>query len=220
MNKCDLDLTNKKFGDWIVICKSSKEKYWTCRCKCGCIKDVYYTSLLNGKSKNCVKCGIKHKQINAENAKIGKKFGRLTIIKRDPAKNYFYFCECECGNIKSISYRQLLSGKTKSCGCLKKEISKESGFKYKKNLEDTHLKYYKENTSIISLQQKLSKNSTTKVKGVSKYKNGKFRAYINLKRKQIHLGFFNTIEEAQEARKEAEKVFFQPLIEKYKGDKK
>ena len=58
------------------------------------------------------------------------------------------------------------------------------------------------------------------MKGVSKYKNGKFRAYINLKRKQIHLGFFNTIEEAQEARKEAEKVFFQPLIEKYKGDKK
>ena len=50
--------------------------------------------------------------------------------------------------------------------------------------------------------------------------NLKFRAYINLKRKQIHLGFFNTIEEAQEARKEAEKVFFQPLIEKYKGDKK
>lgn len=216
MNKCDLDLTNKKFGDWVVLSESLKRNYWTFKCKCGCIKDVYYANLLNGKSKNCINCGMKCRQKNAENAKIGKKFGRLTITKRDPAKKNFFFCKCECGNIKSISYNQLLSGKTKSCGCFKKEVSKESGFKYKKNLEDTHLKYYKEDTCILSLQQKLSKNSTTKVKGVSKLKSGKYRAYINLKRKQIHLGTYKTIEEAQEARKEAEKEYFKPIIDKYK----
>ena len=218
MKKCDINLIGKKFGNWVVISKSLKKNYWTCRCKCGYVTDVYYANLLNGKSKNCVNCGIKNKQEKIELEKIGKKFGRLTIIKKDPLKNNSYFCKCECGNIKSVSYKQLLSGKTKSCGCFKKEVSKESGYKHKKNLEDTHKKYYKENTCILSLQQKLSKNSTTKVKGVSKYKNGKYRAYINLKRKQIHLGFFNTIEEAEEARKEAEKVFFQPLIKKYKGE--
>lgn len=220
MNKCDLNLKNKKFGDWIVLSKSSKEKYWTCRCKCGYIKDVYYANLLNGNSKNCINCGMKRRRKNVEDKRIGKKFGRLTVIKMDPSKKDFYFCKCECGNIKSISYRQLLSGRTKSCGCLKKEVSRESGVKHKKNLEDTHLKYFKENTSIISLQQKLSKNSTTKVKGVSKMKSGKYRAYINLKRKQINLGTYKTLEEAQEARKEAEKVFFQPLIEKYKKGEK
>lgn len=216
MNKCDLDLTNKKFGDWIVICKSPNRKYWTCRCKCGYVKDVYYANLLNGKSKRCVSCGIKNKQKNIENKRIGEKFGRLTIKEKDPLKNNSYFCKCECGNIKSISYKQLLSGKTKSCGCLKKEVSKESGFKYKMNLENAHLKYYKENTSLKSLQQKLSKNSTTKVKGVSKLKNGKYRAYINLKRRQINLGSYETIEEAERARKKAEEEYYKPIIDKYK----
>lgn len=217
MNKCNIDLINKKFGDWIVISKSPKKNYWTCRCKCGYVTDVYYANLLNEKTKNCVNCGIKNKQEKIELEKIGKKFGRLTILKRDLSKKNSYFCKCECGNLKSISYKQLLSGKTKSCGCLKKEVSKESGYKHKKNLEDTHKKYYKENTSVISLQQKLSKNSTTKIKGVSKLKNGKYRAYINLKRKQINLGIYETLEEAERARKKAEKEYFKPIIDKYKG---
>lgn len=217
MSKCDLDLTSKKFGDWIVVSKSPKKNYWTCRCKCGYVKDVYYANLLNGSSRNCVNCGINHKQEKIEFEKIGKKFGRLTILKRDPSKKNSYLCTCECGNVKSIRYSQLVTGKTTSCGCYKKEISKENGYKSIKNLKDTHKKYYKENTSVISLQQKLSKNSTTKVKGVSKLKNGKYRAYINLKGKQINLGIYKTIEEAERARKKAEKEYFKPIIDKYKG---
>lgn len=54
------------------------------------------------------------------------------------------------------------------------------------------------------------------IKGVSYTKNGKYRAYINLKRKQKHLGVFDTLEEAKKAREEAEKEIFDPLFEKHK----
>jgi hypothetical protein len=56
-----------------------------------------------------------------------------------------------------------------------------------------------------ALNTSLSKNSSTGINGVALHKpTGKYRAYINIQRKQIHLGLFNTIEEAQTARKLAD----------------
>ena len=52
-----------------------------------------------------------------------QKFGILTVLKKDvdfkpPRYKYTkWICQCECGNIKSISYTSLKMGKTKSCGC-------------------------------------------------------------------------------------------------------
>lgn len=52
----------------------------------------------------------------------GKTFGRLTVIKRDEtAKRSAWLCECECGKTKVIQQCHLLSGATKSCGCIQKE---------------------------------------------------------------------------------------------------
>jgi hypothetical protein len=54
----------------------------------------------------------------------GKKFGRLTVLERAPyplsAKGYWVF-KCDCGNEKTITGRHVVSGATKSCGCLEKE---------------------------------------------------------------------------------------------------
>lgn len=50
------------------------------------------------------------------------KFGRLTIIKDIDKQIYgfhAYECECECGNKVIVNKYKLLSGHTKSCGCLK-----------------------------------------------------------------------------------------------------
>lgn len=74
---------------------------------------------------------------------------------------------------------------------------------------------YVEGTSLLSMQQKISKNSTTGIKGVAKTRNGKYRAHITVRRKQIHLGIFETKEEAKYARAEAEKQYYQPLLDKY-----
>lgn len=49
----------------------------------------------------------------------GKKFGKLTVIKKTKSRNKrtMWLCECECGNKKEIGGSELKSGTTKSCGC-------------------------------------------------------------------------------------------------------
>lgn len=53
-----------------------------------------------------------------------------------------------------------------------------------------------------------SKNSRTGVIGVKRVPNGKYVAQIMVNRKQIILGTFETLTEAAEARREAEKLYF------------
>ena len=51
-----------------------------------------------------------------------KKFGKLTaiVIDRVVANNTYWFCQCECGNTKSIKINSLTSGDSKTCGCSRK----------------------------------------------------------------------------------------------------
>lgn len=59
----------------------------------------------------------------------GKRFGRWTVLSQSPSKYKsratMWHCRCECGAEKDISRTNLLCGKTKSCGCYRKEKSKE-----------------------------------------------------------------------------------------------
>ena len=63
---------------------------------------------------------------------IGKRFGRLVVLKRDDSskRRIKYICRCDCGEIKSIQKCHLLSGATQSCGCLQKERARESNLKH------------------------------------------------------------------------------------------
>lgn len=54
-----IDLTNKTFGDLEVIRRApnkGKNVYWTCKCKCGNVKDIRGTSLTNKITTSCGKC--------------------------------------------------------------------------------------------------------------------------------------------------------------------
>ena len=58
----------------------------------------------------------------------GRKFGKLTVIKRygyDKYKKITWLCECECGGQKVVLGRSLLNGSCKSCGCLNNEVKIE-----------------------------------------------------------------------------------------------
>lgn len=58
-----------------------------------------------------------------KNDLTGQRFGRLTVIgvdDRDTRKTYFY-CQCDCGNVKSVRSDSLIAGAIRSCGCLKLE---------------------------------------------------------------------------------------------------
>ena len=68
-------------------------------------------------------------------------------------------------------------------------------------------------TRITNLQMK-AKNATG-VKGVSLTPNGRYRAVIWFQNKSIYLGTFHTLEEAAQAREEAEDKYFKPIIEEF-----
>lgn len=52
-----------------------------------------------------------------------KQFGRLTVLKKlnKRGAEWFWLCQCECGNTVEVRGVSLREGKTRSCGCLKKE---------------------------------------------------------------------------------------------------
>ena len=58
----------------------------------------------------------------------GMKFGRLTVLRRskrklDKFQKALWDCRCKCGTISMVRGSSLLNGVTKSCGCLRAEIS-------------------------------------------------------------------------------------------------
>ncbi len=54
--------------------------------------------------------------------RTGEKFGRLTVVKiKRENKCTYYYCKCDCGNELWVRSDCLISGNTKSCGCLNKK---------------------------------------------------------------------------------------------------
>ena len=135
-----IDLTNQKFGDWLVLREATKKEkenrpgaYWVCQCKCGKIKIMNGQLLRNGSSKSCG-CGaierIKQKNYSRAEDLTGQVFGKLTVIERVFDSNYkghqtLWKCKCECGNETIVGKDSLKKGQTKSCGCFRKEKAKE-----------------------------------------------------------------------------------------------
>ena len=109
-----------------------------------------------------------------------------------------YKCKCECGNDVEVYRTLLMSGDTKSCGCLQKDY-------YKNELNKQIDKYRIDGTNVAYIKSdKLSKANTSGVKGVSRKKNGKWLAQITFKRKAYNLGTYERKEDAIKVRKEAE----------------
>lgn len=59
----------------------------------------------------------------------GKRFGRLTVIERygtyispaDESKAVTWLCKCDCGTKTVVLGNNLKSGRSQSCGCLRRE---------------------------------------------------------------------------------------------------
>jgi hypothetical protein len=57
---------------------------------------------------------------------ICSKYGRLAILKILPERNSGHImaaCLCDCGNEVTVSLSSLRAGRTKSCGCYRKEVT-------------------------------------------------------------------------------------------------
>lgn len=112
---------------------------------------------------------------------------------------------CKCGNEVDVSYKSLMYTNQKSCGCLKREHEQ------KLNTYLTHVA----GTSVDTLKsKKVPTGNTTGYKGVY-WIRGKYVAKIVFQKKAYYLGIYDDIEEATEARKEAEEVLFDCVAEYY-----
>ena len=62
----------------------------------------------------------------------GQKFGKLTVLSRTQnTKAIVLLCQCDCGNTTFVHKYDLVHGKTKSCGCLRKELTAIRAKKHK-----------------------------------------------------------------------------------------
>ena len=128
------------------------KKAWRCLCDCGNEKIVRDTDLKSGKVKTCgYQCPLRYTISGRAIDETGKVYGRLTVIKRIPPqkgdKRVFWECKCSCGNYKNVSAKDLRSGKTTSCSCLKSKRASELQFK-----DETNNRYGK--LTVVSLGQK------------------------------------------------------------------
>ncbi len=60
-------------------------------------------------------------------AEISVRYGRLTVLREVKSQRRSLLCLCDCGVEKVIRLSTLVSGSTKSCGCLKHEKAVEAG---------------------------------------------------------------------------------------------
>ena len=115
-----IDLTGKIFKKLIVVKYLGSSKHggalWLCKCQCGALRKCASGELRSGRSNSCGsrKCCVRFKDL------VGKIFGLLTVISYYPksGQRCHWKCKCECGNFAVIYANSLISGATKSCGCL------------------------------------------------------------------------------------------------------
>jgi hypothetical protein len=72
---------------------------------------------------------------NKPELKNGERFNRLTILRyshSDKRWRRWYFVRCDCGKEKTVMGSAMISGNTKSCGCLAKEM------KQNKRISENH----------------------------------------------------------------------------------
>jgi hypothetical protein len=56
---------------------------------------------------------------------VGRRFGRLLVIElvhEKSFRNWQWICKCDCGVKKLVTATRLVSGHTKSCGCLRRDL--------------------------------------------------------------------------------------------------
>ena len=194
----------EKYGYWTVLKVDDPEHPGKvlCRCICGREKWLFRSPLRCGKTKSCG-CQA-HKQSDF-GLHPGDRVGYWTILKQ--CKDYF-LCRCVCGREKWVYAHNLVKGLSLSCGCKRTDGDSPAlvdGRKISVAVRKKHL-----DTKYAGFGRKENKNNTAGVTGVSFAKDGQYRAYIYVNRKQIHLGVFDTLEEAAKARRVAEIKYFKP----------
>lgn len=117
------EMIGRRYGKLTVVSKigddaASKSSY-VCQCDCGNKIVVSYQNLANQKGRRSCGC-LDYTDLT------GRRFGKLVVEERVTAaeagkesNRHFWKCKCDCGKTTYVDGSSLLSGVTKSCGCLR-----------------------------------------------------------------------------------------------------
>lgn len=111
----------EKATDYIEPKTGRHKERWLCQCECGNRKVIMGNSLTKNKYPTR-SCGCLRSDIEDLS---GLAFGRLTVLSRAKNKENgrtAWNCLCNCGNSCVIGTKELKSGETKSCGCLRDDL--------------------------------------------------------------------------------------------------
>lgn len=203
-----MDITGQKFGKLTVVSKTN-ERYsdgsflYECKCDCGNIVKTTSSRLKSGHVKSC--SGEQHLSEDL----IGRTFNHLKVVGYSYSSGHktFWNCLCDCGKTTVVRSDYLKNGNTVSCGCIAEQTLNVGRTKLKKAFVDGT------NVIQISPKMKLNSNNKTDVKGVCwSSQKQKYRAQITFKGKVYHLGFYDKLEDAAKARKQAEEKMFGSFV--------
>ena len=130
---------------------------------------------------------------------IGKKFNKLTPIEKTKRNGrVWYKCICDCGNETFVETWHLHSGKTKSCGCIRKETDKIRGIKNRKEYGLSNARrvvsYYKRNAKRRNIEFNLTEKECIVIMAQSCHYCGR-EPFNTIKAKQSYGEFvFNGID--------------------------
>ena len=135
--------------------------------ECDKIRLLRYCDFYEAKTFLCKSCSSKKTKKDL----IGLKFGRLTVIKdtcnRTKQQGVIWLCKCDCGNVCEVRSSHLLTGNTKSCGCLNTEKRSETLINYHRK-KDHFIKSEHTQEEIENYIKNTKRNADSKWKSLSK----------------------------------------------------
>lgn len=203
------NLIGKRYDKLIVKeqMESTKtgQRRWLCKCDCG---GTYITTTGNLNSGHTTNCGCKKSP-----DLTGKVFGKLEVLGRSDKRNSrgkrttpMWECRCECGAITYKATDTLTNPDISMCiecaGKYAAEIARQSaGF-----VDGTQI------TKIVEMKPTAA--NTSGVRGVYfEKRSNKWRARLTFKGKIMSFGSFPKFEDAVEARRKAEQIYFGEFLE-------
>lgn len=129
-----------------------KRRMFDVKCVCGNTRTVEKFDLINHRVTNCG-CIANAKKRDDEDI-TNRKFNRWTAIEKDIEKSKInqqtiWKCRCDCGNIGYVHISYLKNGKSKSCGCLERELVREKALERERN-KPYHIQMRSRYNSMIS----------------------------------------------------------------------
>lgn len=135
------DLSGKRFGLLTVVKPTGevRNNYIEYLCRCACGGQIRTTSKLlrSGQTRSCGCLRVRTAQDHVGFCAAAKfadikdeRFGRWKVLecagkkgKKGQRQHYYWVCRCDCGTVALVNGAELRRGGSKSCGCLKDQLS-------------------------------------------------------------------------------------------------